>query len=114
MTRSNASSGGTSSPRPDRPSRQRTGDRYRLPGSVRTPARVLGPRTRGFWAPPEVTVAEFLAAGHTLTAASLTFPLLTLDADAPRAQRPGDGRLDPRPRARVRAARQDHDVAGDL
>ena len=50
--------------------------------SVRIPTRVIGPTTKGFWAPTEVTVDEFTAAGHTLTDGSLTFPLLTLDADA--------------------------------
>lgn len=50
--------------------------------SVGVPQTVIGPTTKGFWAPTPVTVDEFTAAGHTLTDGSMTFPLLTLDADA--------------------------------
>ena len=50
--------------------------------SVHVPTREIGPTTKGFWQPTPVTVDEFKAAGHTLTDGALTFPVLTLDADA--------------------------------
>src|SRR3954468_8537892 len=50
--------------------------------TVHAPTRVIGPTTKGFWQPEPVTFEEFEAAGHTLTDGSLTFPVLTLDADA--------------------------------
>ncbi|WP_426593961.1 alanine racemase [Cellulomonas sp. McL0617] len=49
---------------------------------IHVPTRVIGPTTKGFWQPTPVSVDEFRAAGHTLTDGSLTFPLLTLDAEA--------------------------------
>ena len=50
--------------------------------TLRLPPLLLGPTTKGFWSPHPVTRSEFVAAGHTLTDGSLTWPVLTLDADA--------------------------------
>lgn len=50
--------------------------------TLRFPPLLLGPTTKGFWSPAPVTRSEFVAAGHTLTDGSLTWPVLTLDADA--------------------------------
>ena len=50
--------------------------------TLRFPPLLLGPATKGFWSPTPVTRSEFVAAGHTLTDGSLTWPVLTLDADA--------------------------------
>ncbi|MET0789109.1 MAG: alanine racemase [Cellulomonas sp.] len=50
--------------------------------TLRLPPLLLGPTTKGVWAPTPVTRSEFVAAGHTLFDGSLTWPVLTLDADA--------------------------------
>ncbi|MEZ0446502.1 alanine racemase [Cellulomonas sp. ICMP 17802] len=50
--------------------------------TLRLPPLLLGPTTKGVWAPTPVTRSEFVAAGHTLFDGSLTWPALTLDADA--------------------------------
>ena len=50
--------------------------------TLRFPPLLLGPTTKGFWSPTPVTRSEFVAAGHTLTDGSLTWPVLSLDADA--------------------------------
>lgn len=50
--------------------------------TLRLPPLLLGPTTKGVWAPTPVTRSEFVAAGHTLTDGSLTWPAMTLDADA--------------------------------
>ena len=50
--------------------------------TLRFPPLLLGPTTKGFWCPTPVTRSDFVAAGHTLTDGSLTWPVLTLDADA--------------------------------
>ena len=50
--------------------------------TLRLPPLLLGPTTKGVWAPTPVTRSEFVAAGHTLLDGSLTWPALTLDADA--------------------------------
>ena len=50
--------------------------------TLRFPPLLLGPTTKGFWSPTPVTRSDFVAAGHTLTDGSLTWPVLTLDADA--------------------------------
>lgn len=50
--------------------------------TLRLPPLLLGPTTKGVWAPTPVTRSEFVAAGHTLDDGSLTWPAMTLDADA--------------------------------
>jgi D-serine deaminase-like pyridoxal phosphate-dependent protein len=50
--------------------------------TLRLPPLLLGPTTKGFWAPTPVTRSEYVAAGHTLFDGSLTWPALTLHADA--------------------------------
>ncbi|WP_034620801.1 alanine racemase [Cellulomonas sp. URHE0023] len=50
--------------------------------TVHVPTTLIGPTTKGFWQPEPVTADAFTAAGHTLEDGSLTFPVLTLDADA--------------------------------
>ena len=48
--------------------------------SLRPPSVVIGPTTKGFWAPTPIAAAELI--GRTLTDGTFAFPVLSLDAAA--------------------------------